>query len=78
MTKQRCNVPGCTHGLIDTPEIASRLRVTKQLVLQWRNQARPHPLADRGFRLNGDSGPLRWLECDYFRYLADLAEQRSA
>ncbi|WP_156095043.1 hypothetical protein [Nocardia lijiangensis] len=77
MTKQ-CDAPGCEHGLLDTAEIAARLRVTKQLVLQWRAQAKPHALADKGFRLNGDSGPLRWRECHYHQYLDDLDHPRSA
>ncbi len=78
MAIRKCDAPGCTHGLIDTAEVATRLRVTQQLVLQWRTQSKPHLLADKGFRLNGESGPLRWVECDYWAYLAGLAEQRSA
>ncbi|MFG1793950.1 hypothetical protein [Nocardia sp. NPDC049149] len=78
MTTTQCEAPACTHGLIDIAEIAERLRVTEQLVRQWRSQAKPHLLADKGFRLNGDSGPLRWVDCDYWVYLSGLAEPRSA
>ncbi|WP_225728871.1 MULTISPECIES: hypothetical protein [unclassified Nocardia] len=78
MTKQQCRNPRCQHGLIDTVEVAQRLGVTKQLVLQWRSQPKPHALADKGFRLNGDSRPLRWIECDYFGYLDAMTEPRSA
>lgn len=78
MAARKCVAPACAHGLIEIAEIAERLRVTEQLVRQWRSESKPHLLADKGFRLNGDSGPLRWLECDYWVYLAELAEPRSA
>ncbi|MGW4364573.1 hypothetical protein ACWEKT_02920 [Nocardia takedensis] len=71
-------MPSCEHGLLNTDEIAAKLRVTKQLLLQWRAQPKPHPLADKGFRLNGESGPLRWLECDWHAYLEAIAHQRTA
>ncbi|MFD6155100.1 hypothetical protein ACFWF7_16540 [Nocardia sp. NPDC060256] len=78
MARPKCEAPACMHGLIEIVEIADRLRVTEQLVRQWRSQTKPHLLADKGFRLNGDSGPLRWVECDYWAYLAELVELRSA
>ncbi|MFI6045340.1 hypothetical protein ACIA8C_27170 [Nocardia sp. NPDC051321] len=78
MATPKCEEPACTHGLIEIAEIAERLRVTEQLVRQWRAQTKPHLLADKGFRLNGDSGPLRWFDCDYWAYLSGLAEPRSA
>ncbi|MBF6333371.1 hypothetical protein [Nocardia transvalensis] len=79
MGDNTCTAIRCQHGVLAIEDIAGRLRVTAQLVRQWRSQPKPHPLADKGFRLNGDSGPLRWIECDYWRYLEDLNNQaRSA
>ncbi|MET7772320.1 hypothetical protein [Nocardia sp. NPDC005366] len=75
---RRCDVAGCGHGLLNTDEIADRLRVSRQLLLQWRTQPKPHRLANKGFRLNGESGPLRWLECDWHAYLEAIDAQRSA
>ncbi|MET7771409.1 hypothetical protein [Nocardia sp. NPDC005366] len=52
--------------------------MSRQLLLQWRSQPKPHRLADKGFPLNGESGPLRWLECDWHAYLEAIEHQRSA